>query len=62
MWDGVPSAVVGSGIVGDKRVKVLRVGDSDHGVTVKSVDLEGQRATFVVSGKEVTLSTTGGSR
>lgn len=62
VWDGVPSAVIGSGVPGDKRVKVLRAGDSDHGVTVKSVDLDGQRATFIISGQEVTLSTTGASR
>ena len=62
IWDGVPSAVIGTGVAGDKRIKVLRAGDSDHGVTVKSVDLDRQSATFVVSGREVTLSTTGGAR
>ena len=62
VWDGVPSAVIGTGVPGDKRVKVYRVGDMERGVGVKAVDVETQTATFNVFGKEITLTTTGAPR
>ena len=59
VWDGVPSAVIGTGVPGDKRVKVFKAGDKERGVGVKAVDVESQSATFNVFGKEITLTTTG---
>ncbi|MCX8518223.1 MAG: hypothetical protein ORN29_09245 [Rhodoferax sp.] len=63
VWDGVPSAVISTGVPGDKRVKVYRVGDMERGVGVKALDVETQTATFInVFGKEITLTTTGAQR
>ena len=62
VWDGQPSAVIGTGVPGDKRVKVFKAGDRERGVGVKAVDVESQTATFNVFGKEITLTTTGAQR
>lgn len=56
LWDGRPSAVIGTGVPGDSRVRVMSVGDMQNGVTLKAVDVTAQRATFAVAGRDVQLS------
>ena len=56
VWDGRPSVVVGTGVPGDKRVRVLQPGEQLHGVGLHSVDAAAGRATFSVgNGSLVTL-------
>lgn len=56
VWDGRPSVVVGTGVPGDKRVRVLQPGEQLHGVGLHSVDVAAGTATFSVgSGSLVTL-------
>jgi hypothetical protein len=56
LWDDRPSVVVGTGIAGDKRVRVLQSGDSQNGVTVRAVNLGSGRVQFDVNGRDITLS------
>ena len=56
VWDGRPSVVVGTGVPGDKRVRVLQPGEQLHGVGLLSVDVAAGKATFSVgAGSRVTL-------
>ena len=56
VWDGRPSVVVGTGLPGDKRVRVLQPGEQLHGVGLHSVDVAAGKATFSVgAGSLVTL-------
>ena len=56
VWDGRPSVVVGTGVPGDKRVRVLQPGEQLHGVGLHSVDVAAGKATFSVgAGSLVTL-------
>jgi hypothetical protein len=61
-WDGRPSALVGTGIPGDRRTRVLQVGDSINGVSLQSVDMAAGRATFSTAGGTVTLDVHEGER
>lgn len=55
LWDGQPSIVVGTNAPGDKRSRVLAVGDTFNGITLQSVDVAAQRATFATGTGTVTL-------
>lgn len=55
MWDGKPSVVVGSGDPKNGRVKVMQPGDTYNGVTLNSVDVSTQRATFSNGARSVTM-------
>lgn len=50
IWDGRPSVVVGTGMPGDQRVRVLQPGESFNGISLQSVDVQAGRATFIASG------------
>ena len=55
-WDGRPSVVVGTGMPGDQRVRVLQPGESFNGISLQSVDVQAGRATFsAAGGKPFTL-------
>ena len=56
MWNGMPSVVVGTGLPGDTRVRVLKQGDRHNGVALLKVDPVARTATFGVNGKSFTLS------
>ena len=57
MWNGEPSVVVGTGVPGDKRVRVLKPGDVYNGIALKSVDPVAKTATFGLrNGRSLTLS------
>ncbi len=57
MWDGVPSVVVGTGLPGDKRVKVLKQGDAYNDIVLLSVNPVAKTATFRLrNGRSLTLS------
>lgn len=57
VWDGQPSVVVGTNAPGDRRVRTLQPGDTLNGITLKSVDVAGGRASFAASdGGVVTLN------
>lgn len=58
LWDGRPSVVLGTTQPGDKRMRVLQPGESQAGIGLQSADVGGQKATFVIDGKAVTLSRT----
>ncbi len=45
MWDGKPSAVIGTGIPGDRRVRVLQPGEQLAGVALVSADARRGSAT-----------------
>ena len=49
-WDGRPSVVVGTGMPGDQRVRVLQPGESFNGISLQSVDVQAGRATFLAAG------------
>lgn len=55
MWDGRPSVVVGNGDQENPQVKVLQQGDSFNGITLNSVDVAGQRATFTDGARSISL-------
>ena len=58
IWDGKPSAVVGTGVVGDRRVRVLQPGEQLHGISLVDADAQKGRATFATSsGSRFTLHT-----
>ena len=46
MWDGKPSAVIGTGIPGDRRVRVLQPGEQLAGVALVKADARRGSATF----------------
>lgn len=56
LWDGKPSVVVGTTDPAHPQVRVLKPGDSLSGVTLKQVDMSGQKATFEVGGRTIELS------
>jgi hypothetical protein len=56
VWDGRPSAVVGTADPADKRVVYLHEGDQSKGITLKRADPVGQRAVFDVAGQDVVLT------
>lgn len=56
VWDGRPSAAIGSSDPADRRVRFLREGDQQQGITLKKADTHGQQAVFDVAGHEVVLS------
>ncbi|MFC7410330.1 hypothetical protein [Hydrogenophaga atypica] len=56
LWDGKPSVVVGTTDPANPQVRVLKPGDSLSGVTLKQVDMSGQKATFEVGGRIIELS------
>jgi hypothetical protein len=60
LWDGKPSVVVGTGVVGDTRVKVLQEGESLNGVTLQQADVANRQATFKSAGHEIRLSVPAG--
>ena len=55
MWDGRPSVVVGNGDAKNPQVKVLQQGDTFNGVTLNTVDVAGQRATFIDGARSISL-------
>lgn len=55
MWDGRPSVVVGNGDAKNPQVKVLQQGDTFNGVTLNTVDVSGQRATFTDGARSISL-------
>lgn len=55
MWDGRPSVVVGNGDAKNPQVKVLQQGDTFNGITLNTVDVEGQRATFTDGARSISL-------
>lgn len=55
MWDGRPSVVVGNGDAKNPQVKVLQQGDTFNGVTLNTVDVAGQRATFTDGARSISL-------
>lgn len=56
MWDGRPSVVVGEVGGNPAHVRVLSPGDSYQGVTLTSVDVVGQRATFSDGARSVSIA------
>jgi hypothetical protein len=58
MWNGRPSVVLGTTQAGDRRMRMLQPGESQAGIGLQSADVVGQKATFVIDGKAVTLSKT----
>ena len=56
MWDGRPSVVVGEVGGNPAHVRVLSPGDSYQGVTLTSVDVAGQRATFSDGARTVSIA------
>ena len=56
MWDGRPSVVVGEVGGNPAHVRVLSPGDSYQGVTLTSVDVAGQRATFSDGARSVSIA------
>lgn len=56
MWDGRPSVVVGEVGGNPAHVRVLSPGDSYQGVTLTSVDVAGQRATFSDGARSVSVA------
>lgn len=46
IWDGKPSAVIGTGIPGDRRVRVLQPGEQLAGVALVKADARRGSATF----------------
>jgi hypothetical protein len=58
MWGGKPSVVVGNGDPTNSRIKVLQPGDSFNGITLNSVDVGAQRATFTNGARSITLDVT----
>lgn len=55
MWDGRPSVVVGNGDAKNPQVKVLQQGDTFNGITLNTVDVAGQRATFTDGARSISL-------
>ena len=60
LWNGTPSVVVGTGVPGDNRLKMMQPGDVINGVALKHVDMAGQRATFTARGHDTVLQAGGG--
>ncbi|AOW13415.1 hypothetical protein LPB72_10320 [Hydrogenophaga crassostreae] len=58
MWDGRPSVVLGNGDSANPQVKVMQPGDSFNGITLKAVDVQGQRATFSDGARSMALGVT----
>lgn len=56
MWDGRPSVLVGEVGGNPAQVRVLSPGDSYQGVTLTSVDVAGQRATFSDGARSVSIA------
>lgn len=54
MWNGQPSVVVGTTDAA-LGYRVMNVGDSSRGITLQSVDVDAQTATFLAGGKPVVL-------
>nr|WP_186329829.1 hypothetical protein [Variovorax boronicumulans] len=55
-WGGVPSVIVGTGIPGDKRTRVLRPGDTYNGVSLVEANRARGEATFIADGKQFRLT------
>lgn len=55
-WGGVPSVIVGTGIPGDKRTRVLRPGDTYNGVALVEASRARGEATFMADGKQFRLT------
>lgn len=60
IWDGRPSAVVGTTDPADKRVVYLHEGDQAKGITLKQADPSRQAAVFDVAGRDVVMSRSAG--
>jgi len=58
IWDGKPSVVIGTTDRAD-RVRFLREGDQQAGVTLKQADTRRQRAVFDMAGRELELTRDG---
>jgi hypothetical protein len=56
IWDGRPSAVVGTTDPGDRRVIYLHEGDQHKGITLKRADHAAQQAVVDVGGRNIVLS------
>jgi hypothetical protein len=56
MWDGRPSVVIGMAGASADQVRVLQPGDSYNGVTLTSVDVPAQRATFSDGARSVSMA------
>jgi Meckel syndrome type 1 protein len=56
LWNGTPSAVIGTTTPGDGRIKVMQPGDVINGVQLRGAQADGQRATFGVRGSADSVS------
>ncbi|HET9642907.1 MAG TPA: hypothetical protein VFP68_06035, partial [Burkholderiaceae bacterium] len=56
IWDGRPSAVVGTTHPSDRQVIYLHEGDQHKGITLKRADHTSQQAMFDVAGRDIVLS------
>ncbi len=55
-WGGVPSVIVGTGLPGDKRTRVMRPGDSYNGISLLEASRARGEATFMADGKPFKLT------
>lgn len=56
VWGGAPSVVVGTGDPGDRRIRVLRPGDTHNGVSLLRADPTTGQATFGVGTATFTMA------
>lgn len=57
LWNGQPSAIVGTGVAGDERIRVMQPGDQINGIGLLAADVRQGRATFSTrQGGQFTLS------
>jgi hypothetical protein len=55
-WGGVPSVIIGTGLPGDKRTRVLRPGDTYNGISLVEANRARGEATFMADGKQFRLT------
>lgn len=55
-WGGVPSVIVGTGMPGDKRTRVMRPGDAYNGISLLEASRARGEATFMADGKPFRLT------
>lgn len=56
VWGGTPSVVVGTGDLGDRRIRVLRPGDTHNGVSLLRADPATGQATFAAGTATFTMT------
>lgn len=61
VWGGAPSVVVGTGDPGDRRIRVLRPGDTHNGVSLLRADPATGQATFAAGTATFTMMVKDGS-